>query len=196
MSNSLALSLVGATPAEREHPPQPMIYTLVARLQNRDESALDPFILHTRPLAYRVAHSLLDDPHRCEDVLQDVYLTVYQKIGQLREPAAFRSWFCRIVINRCRRLLREKVPDSLDELVEGGGGPYSCEMAERVQDRLQVQEALGSLNDQDRLVLTLREVFEMSYQEIADSLEIPLGTVRSRLAKARLRLLTALERTS
>lgn len=170
-----------------------MLYTLVARLQKKDESALDPFITHTRPLAFRVAHSMLGDSHRCEDVLQDVYLAVYQKIGQLRDPEAFRGWFCSIVINRCRRILRERPVQSLDDLLEV---PASTEMAERVQDRLQVQDAMARLNDQDRVILTLREVFDMAYQEIADSLEIPVGTVRSRLAKARLRLLTELERTS
>jgi len=170
-----------------------MLYTLVARLQKKDESALDAFITHTRPLAYRVAHSMLGDPHRCEDVLQDVYLAVYQKIGQLRDPQAFRGWFCSIVINRCRRLLRERTPEPLDDFLEV---PASAGMAERVQDRLQVQDAMARLNDQDRVILTLREVFDMAYQEIADSLEIPVGTVRSRLAKARLRLLTELERTS
>lgn len=199
MSQTLAaprVPLVGASPSDREHPPKPMLYTLVERLQKKDESALDPFITHTRPLAYRVAHSMLGDPHRCEDVLQDVYLTVYQKIGQLREAQAFRGWFCSIVINRCRKVLRERPAASLDELLEAGGGPATAEMAERVQDRLQVQDAMARLNDQDRVILTLREVFDMAYQEIADSLEIPLGTVRSRLAKARLRLLTELERTS
>ncbi len=196
MSLALPTPRVGVTSAHREHPPKPMLYSLVARLQKKDESALDPFITHTRPLAFRVAHSMLGDSHRCEDVLQDVYLAVYQKIGQLRDPEAFRGWFCSIVINRCRRLLRERPQDSLEELLETSPGPTTAGMAERVSDRLQVQDAMARLNDQDRVILTLREVFDMAYQEIADSLEIPVGTVRSRLAKARLRLLTELERTS
>src|SRR5262249_38513290 len=99
----------------------------------------------------------------------------------------------RIVVNRCRRLLRQQRPDSLDEVMQGGGGPFTADMADRVQDRLEVARAMQSLVDQDRAVLTLREVWDLSYQGMADTLDIPLGTVRSRLSKARLRLMAALQ---
>lgn len=165
---------------------------LVARLQQGDGAALEDLIRATEGLAFQLAWSLLGDRHQCEDVLQDVYLAVHRNIAQLREPAVFKTWFCRIVVNRCRRVLRERRPESLDRLLEVGWTPSTGEMAERVQDRLAVGEALAALPEGDREILNLREVLELSYQEIADTLEIPLGTVRSRLSAARLRLMAAL----
>jgi len=173
----------------------PSLPELVERLRLGDGSALEDLIRATEGLAFQLAWSLLGDRHRCEDVLQDVYLSVHSNIAQLREPALFKTWFCRIVVNRCRRVLRERRPESLDVLLEGGWMPSTSEMAERVQDRLAVGEALATLSEGDREVLNLREVLELSYQEIAETLEIPVGTVRSRLSNARLRLMAALRRS-
>ncbi len=164
---------------------------LVERLQRGDQSALEELIRATEGLGFQLAWSLLGDRHKCEDVLQDAYLAVHSSIAQLRDVTLFKSWFCKIVVNRCRRVLRERPTESLDRLLEGGWTPSTAEMAERVQDRLEVGEALAGLPVSDREILNLREVLEMSYQEIADTLEIPLGTVRSRLSAARLRLMAA-----
>lgn len=169
--------------------------SLLERLQRGDTAALEAFIGQTQGMAYRLAYSILADRDRCQDVMQEVYLTVYQKIGQLREPAAFKGWFSRILINRCRQELRGRKLESLDELPESSS-PSQDGMADRVHDRMAVQEAMAQLAPHDRAMLTMREVLELSYQEIAESLEIPLGTVRSRLFHARQRLLAVLSRNS
>lgn len=166
---------------------------LLERLQRGDASALEAFIGQTQAMAYRLAYSILSDRDRCQDVLQEVYLTVYQKIGQLREPAAFKGWFSRILINRCRQELRGRRLDSLDELPESKA-PSLDGMADRVHDRMHLQAAMAELAPNDRAMLTMREVMELSYQEISDNLEIPLGTVRSRLFNARQRLMGLLSR--
>lgn len=167
--------------------------SLLERLQRGDAAALEAFISQTQAMAYRLAYSILADRDRCQDVMQEVYLTVYQKIGQLREPAAFKGWFSRILVNRCRQELRGRKFESLDELPESKA-PSLDGMADRVHDRMQVQAAMAELAPHDRAMLTMREVLELSYQEIAESLEIPLGTVRSRLFHARQRLLGVLSR--
>lgn len=165
--------------------------SLLERLQRGDAAALEAFIAQTQGMAYRLAYSILADRDRCQDVMQEVYLTVYQKIGQLREPAAFKGWFSRILVNRCRQELRGRKFESLDELPESKA-PSLDGMADRVHDRMQVQAAMAELAPHDRAMLTMREVLELSYQEIAESLDIPLGTVRSRLFNARQRLLGVL----
>lgn len=164
---------------------------LAARLQDGDAEALEPFIEATRDLGYRLAYSFLQDAHRCEDVLQDVYLTVYRRIHQLRDVRATRTWFCRIVANRCRRLLRDEKPASLDAIEELGESPSMRH--EGLEERMDVQRLLAGLGEQDRAVITLRELFQLSYSEIAEVLEVPVGTVRSRLSKARERLLRAVQ---
>ncbi len=165
---------------------------LVLRMQDGDGRALEDFIRETEGPAWRLAFSLLRDRHRAEDCLQDVYFTVYRSIHQVRDPYAAQTWLLRIVTHRCRRLLRARPADSLEELAESGIEPEAPDSTQATQDSLEVQQTLASLGAQDREVLTLREVMQLSYEEIAQGLQIPLGTVRSRLAKARQRFIQAL----
>jgi RNA polymerase sigma-70 factor (ECF subfamily) len=168
---------------------QASLEPLIGRLQSGDDSALEAFIEVTKDMAYRLAFSILGEREQCQDVLQEVYLTVYQKIGQLREPAALRGWFSQIVINRCRQELRGRRLEAFEELPEHLGIDG---MAANIDLRVDVQEAMRSLPSCDQAVLTMREVCQLSYQEIAETLKLPLGTVRSRLFNARQRLLMAL----
>lgn len=161
---------------------------LVERLQQGDDSALEAFIEATQTMAHRLAFSILHDRDRCQDVLQEVYLTVYQKIGQLQNPAALRGWFSQILVNRCRQELRGRRHEGLEDHPE----PQAPDLAHEVERRLDVQSAMASLPVDDRTVLTLREVCDLSYQDIAENLQLPLGTVRSRIFNARQRLLAAL----
>jgi RNA polymerase sigma-70 factor (ECF subfamily) len=162
---------------------------LVLRLQDGDESALQPLIEQTQDMAFRLAFSLLQDRHAAEDVLQDVYWAVYRDIRALRSPAAFRTWFVRIVTHRARRLLRRQRPASLQALAEEGLDPSVPGHEAALTARIQVHEALGDMSAIDRSVLVLREVLQFSYQEIAETLDIQMGTVKSRLSEARRRLL-------
>jgi RNA polymerase sigma-70 factor (ECF subfamily) len=177
VSEALALSLPGTHFRERGTSGS---MNLVERLRSGDSKALQSFIESTQDQAYRLAFSILQDPHHVQDVLQDSYLTVLEKIHQLRENASLKSWFSQIVVNRCRQQLRlrswEEVPDA--------PAPPTC-LAEKVD----VQAALAEMTAADQMILNLREVMDLSYQEIAQVLSIPLGTVRSRLANARARLL-------
>lgn len=77
---------------------------LVERLRSGDSSALQTFVENTQQQAYRLAFSILQDPHQVQDVLQDSYLTVLEKIHQLRDEASLKSWFSQIVVNRCRQV--------------------------------------------------------------------------------------------
>ena len=162
------------------------VQALIKRLQSGEPDALEPLIEATRGSASRLAYSIVQDRDRCQDVLQDVYLAVYQKIGQLRDLEAFRAWFTRIIVNRCRAELRQRTDLLEDHQAEA---ERLTAPPDGLEARLEVRQAMQCLSRPDRLVLTLREVMELSYQELADILEIPLGTVRSRIFNARQRLL-------
>ncbi len=165
---------------------------LVRRMQDGDRQALETFIQETQQSAWRLAFSLLRDRHRAEDCLQDVYFTVHRSIHQLRDPYAAQTWLLRIVTHRCRRLLRSRPAASLEEMAESGIEPAAPDSTEQTRERVGMEQALACLGAQDREVLTLREMMQLSYEEIAQGLQIPLGTVRSRLAKARQRFVQAL----
>ncbi|HEY4001789.1 MAG TPA: RNA polymerase sigma factor [Candidatus Xenobia bacterium] len=163
-----------------------VLVPLIRRLQDGDVKALEPLIRQTERLGMGLAMARLGHRQTAEDVLQDAFLTVFQEIGRLREPAAFRTWFCRIVENRCRRLRRRPLPDPLEDdgLAVSGGNTDLLR-------RLDLQRAMRLLPEEDRSLLFLREVQSMSYDELAVTLGVPLGTVKSRLAEARRRLLAA-----
>lgn len=164
---------------------------LVLRLQDGDAEAFEPLVARTQRSAYRLSYSVAQDHHLCQDAVQDAYLSVLQNIRQLRDPGAFTTWFTRIVINRCKKLLKQKRPQSLSEVVEAGQGPSTDGLEEKTGRRLQLKKALLRLTDTDRTILSLREVQGYSYEEIAEILDIPMGTVKSRVANARRRLIQA-----
>lgn len=171
--------------------PHNALHDLVERLQRGDSSALEPLIEATRGMASRLAYSIVHDHYRSEDVLQDVYVTVYQKVSQLREVTAFKGWFTRIIVNRCRAELKRS-EDLLSEDDEETADPSYGSM----HTRLEVRDALQELVRADRVVLVLREMLDLSYEEISETLNIPLGTVRSRIFNARQRLLKLIQKGS
>lgn len=169
-----------------------VLQQLLLRLRDGDETALEPLIRETQGMAFRLARTVLRDTHACQDAVQDAYLIVYREIGRLRDPGAFRTWFARIVLNRCRRMLRHQPARSLEDLTEAET-PSTPTGADTVEQRYDLRRALATLTETNRSVLMLREVMQFSYEEIAEALSIPLGTVKSRLADARRRLLLAWE---
>lgn len=167
------------------------LQSLVERLQKGDQTALEPLIESTRGMASRLAFAIVHDRDRCQDVLQDVYLTIYRKIGQLRDVNAFRGWFTRIVVNRCRAELKQQT-DLLEDHEEEAAHLTAPALA--TDEQMEVRQAMACLTRPDRLVLTMREVMDLSYQEIAETLDIPAGTVRSRIFNARQRLLQLIQK--
>ena len=163
---------------------------LVLRLQARDETALEPFIARTEKACYRLALSILKDPDLSRDALQDSYLVVYQRIGQLREAGAVKSWLFRIVTHRCHDISRQRRNETQTDL-EARDDLQSLEpqrdLADDVSRQHKIRATFQKLPEIDRTALALREVCSMSYEEMSQVLKVPLGTVRSRLAKARKR---------
>lgn len=169
--------------------------TLVMQLQSGDQEALQPLMKRTYDRAYRLAVAICRDRHLAEDVVQEAFLSVFRSIHQLRDPLAFQTWLARIVDNRCRKVMGKRRSVILDEEErEKVADKTSTDGLERkVAGRMNLNQAMEQLTDQHRQVLTLREVMGYTYDEIADILQVPLGTVRSRLAGARRNLAALLQ---
>lgn len=150
----------------------------VRQLQAGQSEALEPLIQHTQNKAWQVAYAILQNRQEVEDALQDAYLLVYQNIDQLKEPAAFWGWFKRILVNRCLRLHKRPTAGELPE----EPGMLAPEPSET---RLDIKKAFAQLSPGDRTVLGLREILDYTYEEIAQLLEVPLTTVKTRLYNAR-----------
>lgn len=169
--------------------------TLVLRLQAGEETALHPLMERTRDRAFRLAMAICRDRHLAEDVLQESYLSVFRSIHQLRDPLAFQTWLARIVDNRCRKIMGKRRSLIMDEEErnKAAGDPSTGGLERKVAGRMNLEQAMQELTEKDRQVLTLREMMGYTYDELSAILEIPVGTVRSRIANARRRLAAALQ---
>jgi len=158
---------------------------LVVRAQTGDEAAFAEIIARYQPrLAYFVRR-LVGEVHAADDVLQNVWLQAYTRLGQLRDARALSVWLYRIARNAVRAALRRArgweeltaEPPAPNDGIEPG--EFSAADAERIHT------ALGRLHPEHRAVLVLRFVENMSYEQIADVVGCPVGTVRSRIHYAK-----------
>jgi RNA polymerase sigma-70 factor (ECF subfamily) len=143
------------------------------------------------PLVRRYAYRLLaGDLGLAEDALQDAYVKAFRNIGRFRREAAFGTWLHRIVHSACVDILRRRRSIAPTERLEHG---ESADHADPAIDRLAIALALDGLSVAHRAVVLLVDAHGLDYQEAADVLGVPVGTVRSRLARARRSLRAALE---
>jgi RNA polymerase sigma-70 factor (ECF subfamily) len=152
-------------------------------------AAFGTLILRYRSLVISVSYRVCGDAALAEDIAQDAFIRVWDKLSSYRMGGNFRAWLLRIATNMTIDALRRQKPvvDIADlPLVARGPEPESAAL--RSERETAVREALMRLPVQSRTVLVLREYQALSYREIADALDIPLGTVKSRLNDARRRL--------
>ena len=144
--------------------------------------------------AYNVARWIIRDPGLARDAVQDGCLRAFRAFDQMTGPNA-RSWFLAVVRNACIDLLREQrihaVEEEYDEEVHGGGMADAGDamtpegLAARASDARWLHGCIDSLPREYREVIVLRELEELSYREISAIVDIPIGTVMSRLARGR-----------
>ena len=165
--------------------------SLVTAAQAGDREAYSQIVLRFENMAYGYAYSLLGDFHLAEDAAQEAFIEAFRSLPKLREPAAFPGWFHRIVRYQCNRLTRGKRVDTVP-LEEGRSasspspGPGRAAEEREMKDR--VLDAVHSLPPPQREVTTLFYMHGYSQNEIADFLEVPVNTVKTRLHASRKRL--------
>jgi RNA polymerase sigma-70 factor, ECF subfamily len=161
----------------------------VIRAQAGDKAAYGLLVQRYQRLIVSVAYRQGLDLASAEDVAQETFVKAWLALPRFRESAgSWRAWLCRIAINAATDVLRHDRPsEELDErMPDDGGGP--ADQAEVDARARAVRGALAQLPPASRVVLVLREYEGLSYAEIASALDIPLGTVMSRLNYARSRL--------
>lgn len=144
-----------------------------------DEGAMGVLIAHHRKRLIGVAANILRDKHEAEDVAQEAFLKAFREIGKLRDDRAFAGFLYRITVRLCLDRLRTRRAEPLDvDHVQPSQGP-------QVEAKVVVEQLLTRLSDELRTTLVLREIEQMSYEEVAEAMQVPVGTVRSRLHTAR-----------
>jgi RNA polymerase sigma-70 factor (ECF subfamily) len=142
--------------------------------------------------AYRLARAILRDPGEAQDATHDAYVQAWRKWATLRDPSRFEAWFDRILVNTCRnrlqRATRWQAKDISEEVVLASGDPFG-----QAHDRDVLGAGLLSLSPDHRIVVALRYYRDLTIDEIANRLGVPVGTVHSRLHYALQRLRAAID---
>ena len=167
---------------------------LIRRCRAGDEAAFEALIrLHEKKI-YALCRRMCRSEDDALEAAQDTFLALWRGIGSFREDAAFSTWLYRLATNACLDILRREKKRTLDVSLDDeearldpvDASPQPEEAALRAETRRMVREGLCALPDDYREVLLLRETEQLSYQEIAEVTGLELGTVKSRISRARL----------
>jgi RNA polymerase sigma-70 factor (ECF subfamily) len=158
--------------------------TLVAACAQRKPGAFQELLSRYRRPAITLAYQMLGNLEDAEDVAQEAFVRVFQAIPRFRGQAAFSTWLYRIVTNLCLGNRRRRRATVELEAVREPSAPDSP--SQQVTEALLTRQVLDAMPPELRAILLLRDQEGLSYTEIAEALRLPLGTVRSRLSKARM----------
>jgi RNA polymerase sigma-70 factor (ECF subfamily) len=174
---------------------------LIAQLRARDINAFEELVSHFERPVYSLCYRLLGDAEEARDAAQETFLKVYRGINSFRGESGLKTWIYRIAINQAmnqqrwwrRRhrdetvsleLSRGESETTLGNLLAGRDASPEAQAIASQRER-RIIDALGDLRQEYRVALILREIEELSYEEIAEALAISIGTVKSRIARGR-----------
>ena len=170
---------------------------LVKRVQAGDKSAFDVLVLKYQQKVINLVMRYVHDPHIAMDISQESFIKAYRGLKNFRGDSAFYTWLYRISINtaknhlvsRSRRMPDDDIDAQEAEQYDGGGKlremstPENEMMTQEIHST--ITTAIEALPDDLRIAITLRELEGLSYEEISEAMECPIGTVRSRIFRAR-----------
>ncbi|MBX2798595.1 MAG: sigma-70 family RNA polymerase sigma factor [Myxococcales bacterium] len=183
---------------------------LVGRFKEGDRDAYSEIVRRYQDRVFTLCLKWMGDREVAEEVAQDVFLALYKSLARFRGDAQLSTWIYRVVINHCknRRLYRRRRKMERHEALEGESpqadegptrqiadeGPGTDAPLHAQQAQALLQTALEQLDEEQRHIVVLRDIQDLSYEEIADILGLPRGTVKSRLHRARAQLSHVLSR--
>jgi len=183
-------------PSERE---------LVARLRRGDAAAFESLVREYQDRVFDFCFRMMADREEASDLAQEIFVSIHQAMRKFREDSKLSTWIFRISKNHCLNRLKylkrrgrgrsegfENVPES--ELADALGGlPKPDEALQSKHDQALVQKAIAALEPEQRALVALRDIEGLSYEEIIEITELPEGTVKSRLHRAREKLVHLIE---
>lgn len=171
---------------------------LIRRAKQGELAAFEALILAHEKMVYNVALRMMQHSEDAKDLSQEVFLKAYKNMQNFDERAAFSTWLYRITMNTCideMRRRKGKQTYSLEEEQEGEEGAMQRQIADmgdtpeesllRQEQKGEILQALDTLSAEHKAAIILREIRGASYEEIAEIMELPLGTVKSRISRAR-----------
>ena len=163
----------------------------VKRVQRGDANSFEILLQRHQKATFNLVYRLLGDYDEAAEVAQEVFLSAYKSIRQFRGDANFSTWLYRIAFNHAstrRKSLniaqQRHIPlDGIEIIGDGAVDPAKSLEQKEIQER--VQQALNGLDHDDAIIILLRDLQDVPYEEVAQMLDVPVGTVKSRLHRAR-----------
>ncbi len=167
---------------------------IVDALRGGDAEAFESLVRTHADKVYAHALRFFGEPQSAEDVVQEVFIKVYRSIDTYDGRAAFTTWLFRVTRNVCLDMFRRgaKRPIPVDP-VDLAGARTTPDHAQQIIDMTAVEQAMRALQPEDREALGAVTLFDLSYAEAAQALDVPVGTVKSRVFRARRMLVGLLE---
>ncbi len=161
-------------------------FSLVKRFIDGDESAFAMLVQRHKEKVRNIIYLTMSSSNSVDDIAQDVFLTVYRNLNNFRFESQFTTWLYRITVNKCKDYMRKmKIRNIFTPLKEAEEKTGDTTEAESNDITGIVQKAIGKLPEKLRIPLLLKDIEGMSYQEIAETIQCELGTVKSRIFRAR-----------
>jgi len=171
---------------------------LIEMAKHGSSDAFGEIILKHERFVYNVVYRMLPNPEDAKDISQEVFIKTYRYLSKFDNKASFSTWIYRIAVNTCIDEIRKrkgKETISLDDEIEGAEGSIKNQFADKSVDIERaviekeglesIRKAVNKLSDEHKVVVTLRDMEGLTYDEIADITQVSLGTVKSRLSRAR-----------
>jgi RNA polymerase sigma-70 factor (ECF subfamily) len=171
---------------------------LVRRARDGDVDAFTALVERHRDRVYAVCVRVIGNAEDAADAAQDAFLTVFRKLDQFRGDAQFTTWLHRVTVNACYDLLRKRKRQPLLRSVPDDDGPVAelgppvPDHADEVAGTRDATLALGAVPEEFRVALVLADVEDLPYEQIARILDVPVGTVKSRVHRGRIALARAM----
>ena len=177
---------------------------LIRKLKERDERAFRELVADYGDRVYNLTYRMMGNAQDAEDVAQEVFITVFKAIESFRGDSKFSTWLYRITANHCKNRIKylarrhERAKAEFDERVDRNsaaaavtapsGSPRPDSRIEGMQLEKALQRCILELDDDQRVLVVLRDIQDLTYEEICEITELPEGTVKSRLHRARMAL--------
>lgn len=178
---------------------------LLKKVKNGDVDAFEEIIAKYEKKVFSLIYNMLKNDNDIEDIAQEVFVKVYRNIDEFRGNSSLYTWIYRITTNLCLDYIKkQKSVIYIDEKIQTDDGEVDFQLPseEKLQDELyeekelkqKLEKSIAKLPDKQRVMIVLRDIKGLSYEEISEILEIKLGTVKSQINRARLKLKELLEK--
>jgi len=161
-------------------------FSLIKRFIEGDESTFSMLVQRHKEKVRNIIYLTLNNHDLVDDIAQEVFLTVYKNLGSFRFESQFTTWLYRITVNKCKDHLRKMKIRQIFSPIRDNEVELGYESAPENSDIKEiVHEAIAKLPDKLRVPLLLKDIEGLSYQEISESIQCEIGTVKSRIFRAR-----------